>query len=119
MEFANGDMKSFLLDDRCADELWQFLLSNLSFPDSMLQNMSHPKIVNASLFLYMVERCGKDLTEPVIRFDAYRQSLMLGCGMVGSYGRDLTISREKIKKGGGKRRKIRRSSPSRRVISRN
>ena len=80
VEFANSDMKRFLLDDRCADELWQFLLNSIRFPDSMLQNMSRPEIVNASLFLYMVERCGNDLTEPVSSFDAYFNDRMWNGG---------------------------------------
>ena len=57
-------MKKYLLDDEVGDELWQFLLGHLDFPDNMLQDNDKATIVSSPLFIDLLEMLGKDLECP-------------------------------------------------------
>jgi hypothetical protein len=62
-------IKPYLLDDQCGDEMWQYLLSNVDFPDKMLETMDRETIVNSPFFEHMLEVCGRSLTEsPAFEF---------------------------------------------------
>jgi len=57
----DDDLKKYLLDDLCGDEVWGKLISVVNFPERMLQEMDKQTIVTSPTFPYLLEKC----TEPI------------------------------------------------------
>ena len=62
--FIEKVLKPYLLDDQVGDELWQFVLSNVDFPNRMVEGMDRETIVSSPFFVYILEVCGRSLKKP-------------------------------------------------------
>jgi len=52
-------LKKFLLDDRCGDEIWEYLLRKVKFSDKMLEQLDRQTIVTSPLFPFLLENSKK------------------------------------------------------------
>ena len=48
------NFQSFLTDDVCGDEMWDFLLEKVPLPPKMIQEVDRDTIVNSPLFLHVL-----------------------------------------------------------------
>lgn len=49
------NLRCFLLDESCGDEMWDYLLSKVDFPKKMLHNNTREGLVNDANFEYFLE----------------------------------------------------------------
>ena len=50
-------LMGFFLDEECGEEVFEYLLTRIAFPDAMIENMGREEIVNNPMFLYFLEAC--------------------------------------------------------------
>ena len=53
------EVESYLLDDVCGHELWEFLVDKAQFPSKMVDSMDRQTIVQSPFFPYLLEVCGR------------------------------------------------------------
>jgi hypothetical protein len=64
-----GNAKKYLLDDDCGEEMWQYLVSKLKFPNRMLEEIDRKTFANSPLFTHMLEVYGKVMDRPDYLFN--------------------------------------------------
>jgi hypothetical protein len=54
-----GEVKKYVLDDECGEEMWGFLTSKVRLPPRMLQELDKKTIVESPTFNYLLALCAR------------------------------------------------------------